>query len=310
MDAGPKVSAIIPAFNSATTIARALASVLAQSRMPDEIIVVDDRSTDGTAEIARATPSDRIRLISTQANKGAGGARNAGIEAATGDVVAFLDSDDEWLPKKIEKQLAMLMSDSRLAFVTCGANSISPSGADLGDTYGAHRIAAGSEAWKALLASNFIVTPSVLVWHRCLKAAGGFDETMKIGEDQDLWIRLALVGSVGYVPETLVRVHLREDSLSSWELDDLLTFTLPMVERHLNEQRSRLSAAEVRRVLGERLCRFGRVAYVRGRFVHGLRLMGKSMLLGYRPGESALYLLSAAPPLVWMKRRFGSGAAT
>ncbi len=128
---------------------------------------------------------------------------------------------------------------------------------------------------------------------------------MKIGEDQDLWIRLALAGSLGYVPETLVRVHLRDDSLSSWALDDLLTYTLPMVERHMSEQRGRLSDREVRKILGERLCRFGRVAYVRGKFVEGARLIAKSMMLGYRPAESTLYLLGAAPPLVWMKRRLG-----
>jgi glycosyltransferase involved in cell wall biosynthesis len=309
MSAGLKISAVIPAYNSRTTVVRAIASVLAQSRVPDEIIVVDDQSTDDTQAVVSALPSDRIRLVSTNARKGAGGARNVGIRAASGDIVAFLDSDDEWLRTKTEKQVSMLESDPRLSFVTCSANSISPAGVDLGDTYGDRRIAAGSEAWKALLACNFIATPSVAVWRRCLQASGGFDEQMKIGEDQDLWIRLALAGSLSYIPESLVRVHLRDDSLSSWALDDLLTYTLPMVERHLNEQSDRLSDSEVRQILGERLYRFGRVAYVRGNFAQGARLIMRSMMLGYRPAESALYLLGAAPPLVWMKRQFGLGDA-
>ncbi len=309
MHAGPTVSVVIPAHNAGPTLARAITSVRAQTRQANEIIVVDDQSTDDTREIVRACSQGTIKLISTKSRRGAGGARNAGVASATGDLIAFLDADDEWLPRKLEKQLELLQADPRLYFVTCAANSISPGGADLGDTYGGRRIAAGTEAWKALLACNFVATPSVVVWKRHLQSLGGFDESMKIGEDQDLWIRLALSGPLGYVPESLVRVHLRADSLSSWALHDLMTYTLPMVERHLIEQRHRLNEVEIRRILGERLNRFGRVAYVRGDFASGLRLVARSILLGYRPAETTLYLIRAAPPLTWMKRQFRFGSA-
>lgn len=295
------VSVVIPARNSAATLARAIASVMAQTHRPKEIIVVDDQSTDAIHEVLSGCPQGATRLISTKVRKGAGGARNEGISSAAGNIIAFLDADDEWLPNKLEKQLALLHADPRLSFVTCGANSISAAGANLGDTYGSHRIAAGSEAWKQLLACNFIATPSVVAWRRHLLALGGFNEKMKIGEDQDMWIRLALAGSLGYVPESLVRVHLRADSLSSWDLNDLLTDTLPMIERHVSEQRHQLTEREVRRILGERLNRFGRVAYVRGDLASGLRLIARSMLLGYRPVESSFYLMRAAPPVMWMK---------
>jgi len=308
MQADLKVSAVIPAYNSAATISRALSSVIAQTRPPDEIIVVDDCSTDATRDIASATACSRIRVIGTHMRRGAGGARNAGIAAAQGDIVAFLDSDDEWLPVKLEKQVDMLASDRRLSFVACAAHSISADGADLGDTYGMSRISTGSDAWKALLACNFVATPSVIVWRRHLLALNGFDETMKIGEDQDLWVKLALAGSLGYVPDTLVRVHLRNDSLSSWMLDDLLTFTMPMIERHLARQSHRLTRADIRRIRGERLNRFGRVAYVRGDIIRGARLIASSMMLGYQPVESTLYLLRAAPPLMWAKRQLGAAA--
>jgi glycosyltransferase involved in cell wall biosynthesis len=302
-DTGPTVSAVIPAHNAAGTIARALQSVFTQTRIPDEIIVVDDCSTDRTCEIVCSFLQRGVTLLSTEHRKGAGAARNRGMAAATGDLVAFLDADDQWLPSKTEKQLAMMVSDQRLAFVSCGANSISPNGTDLGDTYGRARVAAGSEAWKALLACNFIATPSVMTWRRALERMNGFDEAMKIGEDQDMWIRLALAGSLGYVPESLVRVHLHDDSLSSWALDDLLIYTLPMIERHIREQADRLSEREIRRILGERLNRFGRVAYVRGEVRRGVRLILRSLRLGYRPADSFLYLANAAPPVVWAKRQ-------
>jgi glycosyltransferase involved in cell wall biosynthesis len=287
--------------------------VLAQTRRPDEIIIVDDQSTDNTAEIVGRYPKGTITLASTDTLKGAGGARNKGISIANGDLIAFLDADDEWLPCKLEKQLDMLAADPRLWFVTCGSHSISPTGVDVGDTYGGRRIAAGSEAWKALLACNFIATPSVVAWRKHLVSLGGFDENMKIGEDQDMWIRLALRGSLGYVPDSMVRVHLRADSLSSWTLGetlkDLLTYTFPMIERHLSEQRSRLSDTEVRLILGERLSRFGRVAYVRGNLMLGFQLVARSILLGYRPAESTAYLLRTAPPIAWIKRQLGMGHA-
>jgi hypothetical protein len=160
-------------------------------------------------------------------------------------------------------------------------------------------------AWKALLACNFVATPAVLAWRRHLLAVGGFNETMKIAEDQDLWIRLALAGSLGYAPESLVRVHKRENNLSSWALGKLLTDTLPMVERHIAAQRDRLTRREIRLIRGERLNRFGRVAYARGELGSGISLLGRAVFLGYRPLESAWYIATASPPTMWLKRRFG-----
>jgi glycosyltransferase involved in cell wall biosynthesis len=299
------ISVVIPAFNSAGTIARALDSAVSQSRPPDQILVVDDHSSDDTAEIVATFARQGVELIRPPHHRGAGGARNAGVQKASGDLIAFLDSDDEWLPGKLEKQVALIESDARLSFVACGSNLISVDGTDLGDLYHGQPIVPGDYAWKALLACNFIATPAVLVWRHHLIALGGFDESMKIGEDQDLWIRLALRGSLGYVPESLVRVHKRENNLSRWALSDLLTYTLPMVERHISALHERLTAREIRQIRGERLSRFGRVAYARGELADGISLLSRSMLLGYRPLESAWYMATASPPTMWLKRRLG-----
>lgn len=301
------VSTVIPAFNSGATIARALDSVIAQSLSPAEVLVVDDHSTDATRDIVAQYAPKGVKLIALPSRLGAGGARNAGVEAASCDLIAFLDSDDEWAPTKLEKQVGLITSDPRLSFVACGANLISPQGIDLGDIYRGQPVIAGKDSWKALLAQNFVATPAVIVWRRHLVDLGGFDVNLKIGEDQDMWIRLALAGSLGYVPESLVRVHVRENSLSSWALSDLLTFTLPMIERHISALRDRLTVSEIRQIRGERLSRFGRVAYARGDLGNGFNLIARSMLLGYRPIESAWYLASAAPPVTWLKRQLGYG---
>jgi len=103
----PMVSVVIPVHDAAAFVADAVASVREQSRPPDEIIVVDDASTDGSGEIAAALGAD-IRVIRHERNQTLPGARNTGVEACTGDIVVFLDADDLWAPDKTERQLALL----------------------------------------------------------------------------------------------------------------------------------------------------------------------------------------------------------
>jgi glycosyltransferase involved in cell wall biosynthesis len=103
-----KISVIIPVFNRRQEVLRAIASVLAQTLPPDEILVVDDASTDGTVEAVVALQEPRIRIMRHARNRGAAAARNTGIEAAQGDWIAFLDSDDEWDKRKLARQLETL----------------------------------------------------------------------------------------------------------------------------------------------------------------------------------------------------------
>jgi glycosyltransferase involved in cell wall biosynthesis len=299
------VSVVIPAFNSADTLARAIDSARAQVYASDEIIVVDDGSADATRDIAKGYGGE-LRVICLPKRRGAAGARNVGIAAASCEAVAFLDADDEWLPQKLQAQVEVLNSSPRVSFVACAANLIARNGVDLGDLYRGHPVVTGPESWRALLAYNFVATPTVLVWKRHITAVGGFDEGLKIGEDQDLWIRLALAGDLGYVPQSLVRVYTRENSLSAQEFSDQLTYTLPMIERHISALRGRLSNAEIQHIMGKRLGLVGRIAYLRGDYRNGLRLIGRSMKLGYQPLGSLSYMALASPPAMWLKRQLGS----
>jgi len=304
---GPFVSAVIPAYNAQETIARALDSALAQTYHPMEIVVVDDCSSDNTSEIVESFAARGVRLVRLPEQQGASGARNAGISAARGDLVAFLDSDDEWLPSKIARQVALITGEEQPVFVSCASKFISMDGEDLGDLYRWRRPVPGPECWKSLLARNTIATPSVLAWRHHLIEVGGFDRRYRICEDQDMWIRLALRGSVGYVDECLVRVHNRPGSLSSRGVGHHARVVLDVVERHIGEQRSKLSAAEIRGIRGERLEWLGR-AECNDNYFKGLPIILHSMLLGYRPLHTAFFLASASPPGRWLKARLRARA--
>jgi glycosyltransferase involved in cell wall biosynthesis len=104
----PQVSVVIPTYNRATVLGRAVTSVLNQTFSDLECVVVDDGSTDQTVALVEGFQDPRLRLIRLPVNRGVGHARNVGIQAASGELIAFLDSDDEWLPGKLERQVARL----------------------------------------------------------------------------------------------------------------------------------------------------------------------------------------------------------
>jgi glycosyltransferase involved in cell wall biosynthesis len=301
------VSVVIPARNAAKTLERAVSSVLAQDYRPIEVIVVDDASSDETAAVAASFPGGVVRLIRQPVPLGAAGARNAGIATARGEIIAFQDADDEWLPGKLTAQVAMLTSEASPVFVACGCSLIAANGYDVGPLYNGRTPQAGSRAWPGLLACNTIATPSVVVWRDTLLAVGGFDTALPVGEDQDLWIRLAMKGSLGYLPAALVLVHATPNSLSA--VGDAVGYhqqvavTLPMVLRHVQRKRHELSRGEVRRILGERWGRLGRAAYSHRLYGEGIQLLLRAMLFGFEPVQNLWFLLSASPPARWLKRR-------
>lgn len=302
----PLVSIIIPVHNSKQTISRALDSALAQTYRPIEIIVVDDCSADETAAIVRTYEGRGVRLVTLDRQKGSAGARNSGIEVAEGELVAFLDPDGEWLPTKTEKQVSLICQAEQPIFVSCSATLISADGQDLGDLYHGRRAAFGLECWKSLLACNTIATPSVLVWRHWLTKLGGFNVHYKICEDQDMWIRLASCGSVGYVDESLVRVHSRLDSLSSKRTGHSPRVALDVIESNIAAQRSRLTSAEIRAIRSERIAWLDRTEYNED-FLEGLPSILKPIRLGYRPLESMALLAKASPPARWLKGQLRAG---
>jgi glycosyltransferase involved in cell wall biosynthesis len=294
----PTVSVIIPCFNVAKTIERAIRSIRAQDYQPIELILVDDGSSDGTIEILQELADDTTRIIPLGARGGASNARNAGIRASTGEFIAFLDADDEWLPSKLTKQMARLLAEPDLSFIACDSRFIDVTGVHHERLYEGCVAVEGREAWRALLVRNYIATPAVVVRRSALERVGPFDTRLPVAEDQDLWIRLAIDGSLGFIHEPLLIVHDRMDSLSREKqlTDQAVRYTLPMIRGHIARQKARLSRSEINKIIGERYSRSGRGLYIREPWL-GLKLILVGSLHGFEPIQNLLFIFIASWPV-------------
>jgi glycosyltransferase involved in cell wall biosynthesis len=295
----PLVSAVIPAYNSAHTILRAIASAWKQEYRALEVVVVDDGSIDNTRAVVASLACPSIRLVSLGANRGAAAARNAGIRAARGVYVGFLDADDVWLPRKLALQVQMMEQNPSLALVTCDSFVMSPSGNVIARSHEQHPPASGARAWEALLAQNFIPTPTVLARRQDLEALGGFDPQMAIGEDLDLWIRLALRGPIGVVPEVLAHIYDEPESLMKRNCTREYQVVWPMIQRYLRLQRSNLSGRQTRAIIGRRCFSFASNLYERGAYFRSAALFGRSAVSRFRTLKSLVNVPRALLRPLW-----------
>lgn len=197
------ISVIIPSYNYGRFIAEAIESVLAQTLLPDEIIVVDDGSTDDTEEILKRF-GDKITYIK-QENAGVCAARNRGVTASSGEYIAFMDADDIWHPTKLEKQMAKFAEDPDIGLVHCGMREFE---SNTGEILGTHIEGGDADVAFALLLweGKVIIGPggTIILKREAFDSVGGFDADMKVGEDWDFCYRIARKYKVGFVPEVLV----------------------------------------------------------------------------------------------------------
>ena len=211
------LSAIVPTYNRSRAVCSAIDSILSQTYSPIEIIVVDDGSTDDTETVLRSYGS-RIRVIRQQ-NAGASAARNAGVRASQGAIVAFLDSDDIWLPRKIEKQVAALRAAGMSAccvsnmalYFNDGRTGTSFESAEL---YPLHSEGSWVNPAEVLATRFLMFNQCVAIRREAFDCVGGFDESLKVMEDYDLALKLSLQGPWAFVSEPLVVWKQSEDSLS------------------------------------------------------------------------------------------------
>lgn len=207
------VSVIIPTYNRAHMVSRAIQSVLNQTYQDFEIIVVDDCSTDNTEEVVKGFNDSRICYIRHEQNRGGSAARNTGIRIARGEYIAFLDSDDEWLPKKLERQICLFSKDPN-----CGAVYTNLLHCFYNDrsTKAIQRRQPEGHILKDLLMSNVVAsTSSVMVKQQCFDKAGLFDEGLPSCQDWDMWIRIAKHYTFRNIPEPLVRYLWHQEQIST-----------------------------------------------------------------------------------------------
>lgn len=200
----PTVSVIIPTYNRAHLIGRAIDSVLNQTFQDFEIIVIDDGSTDNTDEVVKYFNDPRIRYIRHEQNCGGSAARNTGIMTTHSEYIAFLDSDDEWLPEKLELQLAVMV-ESDDATAVCYSGYIRVGGDGERRVYKPFyrgRIHT-AELWEDRVSP----TSAVMVRRDCLVKAGGFDERLPARQDYAMWLELSRYYEFAIVAEPLVLIY-------------------------------------------------------------------------------------------------------
>jgi len=205
------VSVVIPSYNCAALLPRAVESVLGQTCAPYEVIVVDDGSVDNTSEIVEQY-GDRVRYV-YQENAGVAVARNHGIEIARGNWIAFLDADDEWFPHKLERQVSALKAHPELQWCACNAEVHHGNGIQVPElTKRARRQLEKTGYFRDYFAATeqnvMIHTAGMLISKKLLRAVGHFDTNLHGPEDIDLWCRLALKSpQIGYVPTLCYRYY-------------------------------------------------------------------------------------------------------
>lgn len=204
----PKVSVIIPVFNGASFVSRAIESVLSQT-LPDlELIVVDDGSTDESPQVIRSFRDPRV-LYLRQDNQGPNAAYNTGIYRARGDLLAFLDSDDWWLPRKLEAQLNRLQTAPEAGLVYCSTLKVDPNG----DLLKTRHADTEGQVLERLLMNNDIAGPSsVVVPEGVVEKVGAFDGSLRRSGDWEMWLRIAAEFPIAAVREPLVCITNRSHS--------------------------------------------------------------------------------------------------
>ncbi|MGD9644487.1 MAG: glycosyltransferase family 2 protein [Pirellulales bacterium] len=246
----PLVSVVVPVFNGADFLPAALDHVLGQTHRPLQVIVVDDGSTDGTADVLERY-GEQIEVL-RQNNRGVGHARNAGIAAARGDYVAFLDQDDWWVPAKLARQVECFEQDAGVGLVHTGVEYFAEATHEFTSPLNplARPELLQGNCFRRLLEENHVRNSSVMVRRRLLAEAGACDQAISGNtvQDYDLWLRLARISRFVYIPEplTVIRLHPHQ---GTWDRRQMLGEEARLLER-LRDQEPSLAPDMRRRMAG------------------------------------------------------------
>lgn len=334
---GSRVSVIVPTYNRAYCLGNAIDSALRQTHADVELIVVDDGSTDDTQTLIKSRYGAEPRVVyHYQANRGISGARNAGLDLATGDFVALLDSDDAWSPWKLEVQLACMRAHPEVGMTWTDMVAIDPDGkvlspAFLREMYSAYEwfptseslfteaepidklvplattLSAGRKfyfgdiAWQMLM-GNLVHTSTVLLTRERAAAVKAFREDLRFaGEDYEFHLRTCRLGPVGYVDVSAIAYQRgRSDCASSYRMhlaQNFLTVIEPIL---LSPTEARKPPPKMQRaVLAEAYAWVGEELFQRGDSPAARRAFARSLRQRPIQGRTAQLLLASCLPSAW-----------
>ncbi len=232
----PLVSVVVPVYNQGEYVRSAIESVLAQGYAPLELTVIDDGSTDGTPEVLREFEG-RAHLI-RQENRGAAAALNRGIRAARGPLVCWLSADDEFLPGKLEAQVAAFLESPDVGMVHTGYTDVDGSGAVLRTA--PVPAVVDADPFVNVFWRNSTNGSTVMLRRDVFDELGGFDETLRADVDADMWMRIAMRWPIAAVPGVYVRYRVHRNSLSA-NVPLMVASMTAVRRRHLDELRRRVA---------------------------------------------------------------------
>jgi len=274
-DDAPLVTVIIPTFNHAQHLRKALDSVVAQTFQDWEAVVVNNHSTDDTVEVVAATNDPRISLVNFRNHGVIGASRNQGLKVARGKFVAFLDSDDVWYPQKLQRCVEQISGGGE--FICHGELWINSDKTSRKVFYGPVE---NSSYEKLLFRGNCISTSTTFIKTELLRSIDGFDESPEIvtAEDYDLWLRLAATGAkTVFIKEILGEFHRLQNSASSAVLRNLSS-ELMVLQKHFQSQPNNiLNALKRRHRLA--IANYGAARQLHGQPAQSLRLFLKAFVL-------------------------------
>jgi len=277
-DQSLKVSIITPTYNRADFLPVAIESVQAQSFPDWEMLIVDDGSTDNTAELVNrySAQDSRIRYFQ-QPNQGQSVARNHALGEARGEFICFLDSDNAWLPDKLEKQLAVFQQEPDVDIVYGDCITINEQGDEISR---ANMKRHSGRITLHLLKDNCVSMNTTMIRRRCFDEMGGFDEGDRLAEDYELWLRFSTRFRFHYIPEYLAYYRVMENQLSS---DKQARFQAN--EAILTEFRARFPGVLSRKAFDAGFAHFytRKARYLASTGQRGQALKPLSTALGYRP---------------------------
>lgn len=288
------VSVVIPSHNRAALLPRAIRSALEQTQPPLEIIVVDDGSTDDTERVLAEMEVPNLRYLKQSSSTGAAAARNRGIEEARGELIGFLDSDDRWLPKKLELQCTLFDTDSDVGVVYGRHSAV--------DFTGRTKISEGAlyrgdirqrllEGWCPATTSLFVVRRKELM------RVGGFDPQLRSFHDYDLWLRLAEHTRFDYVDQPIAEFIFHKGPRVSLDPDHRLN----ALEEFLRKWRTPITHAlgpdGFRRFRANtrsaNLRRIGIEALTRGQMFHGRKIIVRALGEKLLDGRAFVHLMAS-----------------